>query len=142
MTKPPTWSPGFETGIAEIDGDHRALFAMVDDIYQLVEKQEAELTSAKIQAFIDLAERHFAREEEILAEAGFPEISAHKRYHASLLMQAKELALVCHVEPNPERARICYEELLVFLIDDVVRGDLPFKSYLNHKGLSRGRISR
>ena len=131
------WSPAFETGVAEIDDDHRNLFALAEAIREGVAKRNTALISVPAQAFIDAAEKHFAREEEILVRVAFPDIDGHKVYHASLLTKAKQLKQVCDVEMDPEKAKACYDEVITFLIDDVVRGDSQFKSYVNHYGFAR-----
>lgn len=128
------WSPAFETGEPEIDKDHRALFALANSIGEDVGKRGSCSCSAHVKDFIDLAERHFAKEEKILARFGFPDLEAHKVYHASLLAQANRLKQVCDAATDPEAAEACYGELVAFLVDDIVRGDSQFKSYLDHHG--------
>lgn len=131
------WLPSYEIGHAEIDGDHRHLFKLVEAIRGGLAKRDSGLTGAEVQKFIDAAEKHFAREEEILAQAGFPEIDRHKAYHTSLLTKAKQLGRICGTEIDPKKADACYGELISFLVDDVVRGDSQFKSYLEHRGVTR-----
>jgi hemerythrin len=129
------WSTAFEIGVAEIDTQHRHLFALAEAVGTGLAKRDIGLAAAKVREFIEAAQRHFASEERILARAGFPEIEAHKVYHASLLAKAKELDAMCDIEANVHQADACYREVLAFLVDDVVRGDSQFKSYLQHHGL-------
>jgi hemerythrin len=129
------WSPLFETGIADIDGDHRALIALATAIGDGLARRD-ERFRATLQEFIDAAEKHFTKEEDILGRAGFPDLDAHKAYHASLLTRAKELRKICDAEGDAEQAASCYSGLVDFLIDDVVRGDTQFKSFLDHRGLT------
>lgn len=130
------WSPTFETGVPEIDDDHRKLFALVEAIREGIAKRDTTLTRASVKEFIVAAENHFTKEEEILVRIGFPDIDAHKVSHASLVTKATQLKQVCNGEMDPEKASACYDEIVAFLLDDIVRGDSQFKSYLNHYGFA------
>jgi hemerythrin-like metal-binding protein len=132
-----TWLPSFETGVPEIDDDHRKLWALANGIRDGIDALDSELTGARVQDFIGTAEKHFALEEDILARSGYPDLEAHKRYHTSLLAKARQLSLVCDAEMDPKKAGACYAELVAFLIDDVVRGDSQFKSHLDYHGFVR-----
>jgi len=131
------WSSAYETGHPEIDSDHRNLFALVEGIREGLAKRDPGLTSSLVQEFIDASARHYAKEEEILVGLSFPDIDAHRVYHASLLAKAKQLRQVCAGEIDPEKADACYKELVAFLIDDVIKGDSQFMSYLSQYGVAR-----
>lgn len=126
------WLPSYETGDAEIDSDHRKLFALVETIREGLATLDARSTNAAVQEFIDAAAEHFAREEEILVRVSFPGLDDHRVYHTSLLAKAKQLGKICSTESDPKKASACYDKLIAFLVDDVVRGDSQFKSYLDH----------
>nr|WP_298690657.1 hemerythrin domain-containing protein [uncultured Dongia sp.] len=130
------WLKSFETGVDEIDEDHRNLFALATKIGEKVWTRDSDFT-VMLTEFINAAQRHFAREEEILREAQFPGLDSHKRYHASLLSKAAELKAICDAEQEPKQADICYSAMIDFLIDDIVRGDSQFKSFLDHVGNDR-----
>ena len=130
------WSPTFEIGIEKIDAAHRRLFAMANEMREAIEKQDRELCRARVQAFIDESEKHFAAEEKYLADVGYAETEEHRGYHTVLLNQAKRLKDVCDEATDDGTVHGCYAEVMAFLIDDVVRGDHSFKSYLDHLGLT------
>jgi len=132
------WSRTFETGVAEIDDDHRHLFLLAEAIRESVAKRDLGQSSTTVQRFIAAAEKHFVREESILAQTGFPDLAGHKVYHASLVAKARQLRLVCDIELDFAKADACYAELVAFLVDDDVRGDSQFKSYLQNRGPARG----
>lgn len=128
------WSETYETGIAEIDNEHRRLFALAESIGDALVGQDLHLADLKIQDFIAAAQAHFASEEAILTREGFPGLDAHKRYHATLVDTAKRLREICSVERAATKADSCYHEVLAFLVDDVIRGDTQFTSYLKDRG--------
>lgn len=130
------WSPAFEIGIELIDAAHRKLFAMVNEIRQAIGGNEPDLCRTRVEAFIAAAEKHFAEEEEFLDQVGYAETRQHKAYHTILLNKAERLKEACDKKMDGDNAEECYGEVMTFLIDDVVRGDHQFKSYLDHKGLT------
>lgn len=133
------WSPTYETGVPEIDDDHLKLFVFADSIHEGLVKRDSSLTRRQIEEFIARCKRHFAVEEAVLVRAGFPGLEAHKAYHASLLARANELRQICDVEIDFDKANACYEEVVSFLIDDVLRGDVAFNSYLHYFSTGHGQ---
>ncbi len=131
------WSTSFEIGVDDIDSDHRNLFVLARAIDAGLSRRDAALTAALVQKFIDGCEAHFAREEQYLRRAGYPQVDSHRHYHAVLLDKAKALREVCDAKSDPTDAHRCYDEVIAFLIDDVVRGDMMFKSFLDDRGLTR-----
>ncbi len=128
------WSAAFETGLAEIDSEHRHMFALANSVGDALAQRDFSLADARVREFIAAAEAHFAHEEAILARVGFPDLAAHKRYHASLVEKARRLREICRIEEVAGKADACYHEVLAFLVDDVIRGDTQFTSYLSDRG--------
>lgn len=133
------WLPIFEVGVPEIDDAHRHLFALANEINEAIERKDCDLSRARVQVFIEASENHFAAEEKFLAKVGYVETESHRHYHAALLTKAKKVKQMCDDEMNRGQVKgECYREVMAFLIDDVIRGDKTFKSYLDDKGIARG----
>ena len=128
------WSTSLEIGAEEIDDDHRRLVALMQKVESAIEQGNHPLCRITIQTFIDAASDHFAKEEAFLARIGFPDIDDHKFYHLSLLTRANELQRTCDTGVSEPHARICYDQVAGFLIDDVIRGDLGIKEFLDRHG--------
>ena len=77
---------------------------------------------------------HFRREEKMLEEFGYPNVEIHKKYHTELLARAKAVKSVCEALETKQNLKECCHEMFGFLVDDIVMGDLKFKSYLEDKG--------
>lgn len=125
------WSASLEVGESEIDDEHRRLLEALKDIARYIDKPDLNLCRAGVRAFIEASRNHFAREEALLHRIGFPEIDEHKIYHASLLNHAEELMHVCSDGGSPSQIRACYDKVVGFLIDDVVRGDGRIKAFIS-----------
>ena len=83
------WHPAYESGQAELDAQHRALFGHVNDILAalLLERPIDEVAALIDTLIFDVAE-HFADEEKIILAAGFPGAAAHAAMHRELIDHA------------------------------------------------------
>ncbi|MGB8276066.1 MAG: hemerythrin domain-containing protein [Alphaproteobacteria bacterium] len=131
------WSPTFEIGVPEIDDDHRHLFDLAREIQAAVEEGEPAKCRALVEGFIDASQSHFAAEERFLARIRYEEFETHRKYHASLVTKARKLKQSCDEATRRGEVAECYLEVVGFLIDDILRGDIKLKSYFNHHGPSR-----
>jgi hemerythrin len=81
-----TWDDTMSVGIAEIDADHKQFLAFVDDFNRSVEvRMSAADIEKRLQALLDDATAHFANEERLLHQWGYPGADDHARMHAELL---------------------------------------------------------
>ena len=128
------WTSRFELGIEQIDEEHREIFDVVVQIQDSIESHDMVRCSKLVNDFMDKIEQHFAHEESYLARIGYPDAEDHSRYHENLLSKARTLKKVCDSEIEVGRIERCYEETVSLLLDDVIKGDTAFKSYLEHKG--------
>ena len=83
------WHPAYESGQAELDAQHRALFGHVNDILAalLLERPIDEVAALIDTLIFDVAE-HFEDEERIILAAGFPGAAAHAAMHRELIAHA------------------------------------------------------
>jgi len=136
------WLPTFEIGVESIDDAHRQLFAMANGIHAAIAKHDRDASRIAIESFIATVEKHFTDEEKFLVEIDYVDTETHKGYHKLLLDKAKRLKRVWDGAMEEGKIEGCYNEVIAFLIDDIVRGDKQFKSYLDQIGLTREAASR
>ncbi len=78
--------------------------------------------------------KHFASEEMAMAGTRYPDLAAHKAHHLGMIGKIAALR-----ENALQRAEIDKEsvfDLFDQVFDDLLRADLPFKSYLDANGLT------
>lgn len=87
-----TWRPAYACGDTLIDGEHRELFNLANRLFQ------AAICSDQPDEILRLLDRglssirqHFAHEEEILRDCGYPRLFEHLALHQSLLERAQML---------------------------------------------------
>jgi hemerythrin-like metal-binding protein len=130
------WLESFELRVPEIDSDHRAML----DLMKATRAAAVAGNREKVEHYIDrlfaLAQNHFMREETLLLRWGYPDAKMHATYHQRLLDRAKEVRRACGRIESQEAFEDCCEEMMTFLVDDVVRGDMKMKSFLETNDLT------
>ncbi len=127
----------FLTGHSEIDDDHRQLVDVINLVNEAIAANELKQCRNLLNSFVDVAKDHFAREEAILRQAGFPGVEEHCSYHNALLERTYEVKKLCQDMADRGHLKECFDEMAGFLIDDVVKGDHVFVSFLANAGMIR-----
>ncbi len=129
------WFGTFELGVPEIDDDHKRLLSVMRDIQSSAEQGSTDECEQNLGKLLDEIRAHFGREEEFLRKLGYDGVQDHIAYHAELYSRAEAAKNSCQKLASQEDLLDCCEELMSFLIDDIVRGDMPLKSFFEEKGL-------
>ena len=112
------WENDFDSGNPLIDKEHRDLLQtgkkLMEAYYYQYPEEEAEL----LRALFRLLEDHFAHEEQILKDAGYLDLDAHREIHKSLLASASFWKTLQSKEPLRTGA------FYAFLINKVIRDHL------------------
>ena len=86
------WSDRFNTGISDIDQQHRRLVGFLNDLYAAMHAGKGREALGKV--LIDLlayTRTHFATEEQLMAEHGFSGLEDHKTIHQKMAQKVKVL---------------------------------------------------
>ncbi|MBC8268676.1 MAG: hemerythrin domain-containing protein [Rhodospirillaceae bacterium] len=129
------WLPSFETGIVDIDDDHRELVEVAQKIEKTLARGDVSMCLTLFHEFMEQAARHFEKEEIFLKSVDFPRLESHRAAHLRLLEMGKEALKTVEADHGHEAARKCLEEIIFFLLEDVIKADAEFKSYAQKKGL-------
>ncbi len=87
------WTRAFETGIREIDDQHRRLVDYINELAAADTGSLPETVGDVLESAIDYTLYHFAFEECLLETRGYPHLEAHRRVHAGFagdLQQMKQ----------------------------------------------------
>ncbi|HBK47655.1 MAG TPA: bacteriohemerythrin [Xanthomonadaceae bacterium] len=75
------WQDDLNTGIEVIDHQHMRIVEMINHLQIAQKSMEKVAVAEVIDELIDYTMSHFAFEEELMEEAGYPFSHAHKRVH-------------------------------------------------------------
>lgn len=129
------WLLSFETGIASIDNDHRTLIKVIQKIESALAAGDFQTCSGLFSEFMKLAVDHFDMEEGLLKSINFPRVETHRAAHQRLLDMGTETLKKVDAGLDHDGATKCLEEMIYFLLEDVIKADAEFKSYAQGKGL-------
>lgn len=106
----------------------------MQQVKDAINKKNFDECALLLETLIKEAKGHFKREEAYLPEAKYPQLENHKIYHGKLLRQAEAAKAICEGIVTEHDIKECFESMAEFLIDDILRGDISFKSYLEYEG--------
>lgn len=106
------WTPELSVGVESLDADHRQIIRLINQLDDAIKSGEPGATVRHVlDALLDYADYHFAREETLMQVSGYPDADAHIRCHKTLAFQVTNIR--DHYVRNPES--IHEREVLAFL---------------------------
>jgi len=87
----PLWNSAFETGNELVDNDHKEIFGLVEKLLTSSFDNPKEQVKTSIEFLTDYVVRHFANEERLMDESGYPRSDIHKSEHSEFLHVATQL---------------------------------------------------
>ena len=83
-----TWDDSIQFGIDAIDGQHRRLVDLINQLHRAMRKRAGKIVIGPIlDALAEYTARHFKAEEQLMAKSGYAELEGHKRLHEKLVGQ-------------------------------------------------------
>jgi hemerythrin len=91
------WSDSYSLKIASIDGQHQKLFRIANELHAEMQTGNAQGNVTEIvERLVQCGTLHFAYEERLMEEAGYPGFAAHKALHEELIRQVLQLQADLH----------------------------------------------
>jgi hemerythrin len=82
-----TWDSSFETGIPEIDAQHRHLVEIINTLSDDIGHATKNALAATIVQLKEYAQYHFRTEEGIMEQSGYKELEEHRDEHERFVDQ-------------------------------------------------------
>lgn len=130
-----SWDDSYSVGVEAFDQDHQRLLHLINNFQTAAHYNTGEqFVRQALDELIDYTKTHFAREEALMEEHGFPDVEAHKKQHAEMIAKVGEE--VERYQRDPEGS---VEALLDFLkkwlIHHIQGTDKEYGPFLNGKGV-------
>jgi hemerythrin len=88
------WSSTYETGHPEVDRQHQRLFSMINEFHEAMSRHQGrEILGPLLGDLAAYTLEHFAAEEALMRENGFPDLERHQLLHAELAQQVNDYLL-------------------------------------------------
>ncbi|MDO8606686.1 MAG: hemerythrin family protein [Phaeospirillum sp.] len=128
------WTGRFDTGIAEVDRDHRRLVDLINQLDGIIsDGGDLGRVGAVVDALVDYADYHFQREERILESVGYDGAGAHAEIHARFGHVLGDMVGVCMLHPDRENLLRLGDYLKSWLTDHILVEDMKFAALLRDR---------
>lgn len=101
------WTEDFESGLPDIDVQHRYIFALIQRVLELKERDEQPNCKALLNELIQFAYCHFECEERLMATYGYGGISQHVTEHAKLLYEVSRFQRGAEIDARQLSLFLC-----------------------------------
>jgi len=124
------WSESLSMRIPEIDAEHRHFIGLVNELNEaIIERMDNKEIQRRMRAVLDDATMHFAHEEALLKEWGYPEAEEHAQQHAQIS------AFLNEIMKSVDRGRIEHGwleaglEMKRVLVKHLLNDDMKYRDY-------------
>lgn len=85
------WEPGLAIGVPAVDDQHRELFRQVNLVLAALGDERGAEVGRALEFLGRYAIEHFAAEERLMRECGYPELEPHRREHVEFVQSFQEV---------------------------------------------------
>lgn len=132
---PSGWHDSYAIGLPEIDQEHRALV----EVIAVLSKGycERDLVDTQIKILERYIEEHFAREEELMHQTGYPDLESHRDMHHDFTAQVQSMRTRWALDNTPELHAEIAAELGHWMHDHILRVDRAYGPWLRDQAKAK-----
>lgn len=84
------WKPQYSVGVLEIDAQHRRLLEVINQLHDAMKTGgNSRALTVVVNELVGYTRYHFAFEEKMLEDAGYPDLDEHRRKHRAMVGQVE-----------------------------------------------------
>ncbi len=135
MEQPIRWDYSYSVKIAELDHQHQRLFRAVAELEYAVRMGRADYVIDEVlEKVIEHTIGHFAAEEELMEQHGFPGLAAHRHDHQMLAQKLTKFNL-SNMAGRPDVPSALLDFLQEWLREHILKTDKEYSEFLNARGV-------
>lgn len=134
-----SWEPSLSIGIDVIDGQHRRIVDYLNELDVAHLENDREKVSQVLAGLVDYTITHFAFEENLMKQAGYPISDSHIEVHKSFVTRINRY--VAKHESGKDITRKLMSDLQIWLMHHIRNDDKDFAPYVM-KYIKRGWVKR
>ncbi len=132
-----SWGSLFETKITEIDNQHKRLVDLLNQVHDAVRNNKGEeIMNKALSDLVNYTKSHFATEERLMSQHGYPDYNNHKKEHEALGEKVQEFQ---QRYAKSSKDPLLVQELSIFLkgwlTNHIVGSDKKYAPFLKGKGV-------
>lgn len=136
------WSDAFNTGVPDIDEQHKKLVALLNTLKQaIVDRRGSQVCTEILDELVAYTQVHFRFEEDLMQASGYSLYDSHKKLHEELLAQV----LAYRQKLLSESASISFDLLRflqTWLTKHISESDKRFGNYFVFTGEDEMRLRK
>ena len=129
------WDENLSVGYIEIDGHHKKLISIVDEVYTLLDLpiNEYRVKVGKVlKRLSDYTNYHFTEEEKVMKQHRYPELEEHSKIHSSFIKKLNEV-LPLMASGDKKTAIEMYKFLTNWIIKHIAIEDHKWSNFIHEK---------
>jgi len=131
-----TWTDRLSVGVRVLDDDHKRLVGMLNELYDAMQAGHGKETLGRtLDGLIEYTKLHFAREETLFRQTGYPGATAHKQEHDALTRQVIEVQQKYAAGAASSLSVGVLTFLKNWLVQHSQGSDQKYRPHLNDKGI-------
>lgn len=128
------WKEVYATGIVALDNEHKALIEEINRLYEAVRNKKGEEVLGDILLMLtSYTLDHFAHEEKLMAQYGYPGLQEHQAIHQQLREAVQEMKARASHGNEPLAAELL-KYLRFWLLEHIVEVDKKYGAFLESRG--------
>ena len=129
-----TIDPQYRVGIPQVDREHQRLFEIIAEVNAGLDHADDKARAAALRhaigELIEYTRSHFASEEALMKNAGFPGLDIHQLLHSDLLKRVREMQM--RIEIGDKTATLDLSRFLAsWLTEHILTADLEFGRFVS-----------
>lgn len=122
----------------DIDAEHQTLIDLLNQAFDVLSAADAPARILSILAALNQSlAAHFRHEEQEMEKLGYPDLLAHSAHHLTCLSRLDDIRDAVAAGERPAN-RTLLDDLFDLVMDDIIKADSGFKSFLYAQDLCRG----
>ncbi|WP_295444493.1 bacteriohemerythrin [uncultured Thiodictyon sp.] len=122
-----SWDPSLSVGIDVIDSQHRRIVDYINELAVARNERDKEEVTQVLMNLVDYTNTHFAFEEELMKNAGYPLSDSHKKVHEAFISNIKKFVQQ-HEEGRDVTSKLM-STLQIWLTNHIKRDDKDYAPY-------------
>lgn len=130
-----TWSTNYSVNVKQFDDQHMKLVDLVNKLHDAMKVGKgSEVIGEVLKSLVAYTQSHFADEERLMKQHGYPDYENHKKEHNQLVMQVQDVNKKVQ-QGSPALTQSVMLFLRDWLVKHIQGEDKKYGPFLNGKGV-------
>lgn len=129
------WSNNLSVKIQSIDNQHRKLVNIINELHDAMKTgKAASIINDVLGRLVNYTKEHFAFEERLFSQFGYPAATIHKHQHDALVKQVEDLVRKADAGALGLGITL-FDFLKKWLTEHIMKDDMAYSGFLVEKGV-------